>query len=156
MLTSFILSFPRELSHSRKVPWVEYWDFLDGCIYVDPSTLHCNVLTSFILSFPRELARSMKVPWAEYWDFLDAYVDLSTTEGLIQLEEYLLGRQDIQGQQDIQRKMSVEGGYTKNTYHYVKKCFFQFVICLLYLKLAFFVCYNGTGIKENKNSTKPS
>ncbi|XP_072040627.1 ankyrin repeat and LEM domain-containing protein 2-like isoform X2 [Amphiura filiformis] len=44
----------------------------------------------------RELARSMHVPWAEYWDFLDAYVDLSSSEGLIQLEEYLQGRQHSQ------------------------------------------------------------
>ncbi len=138
MLTSFILSFPRELSHSRKVPWVEYWDFLDGCIYVDPSTLHCNVLTSFILSFPRELARSMKVPWAEYWDFLDAYVDLSTTEGLIQLEEYLLGRQDIQGQQDIQRKMSVEGGYTKNTLSLCQKLLLSICNMLTVSKVSIF------------------
>ncbi|XP_070689474.1 ankyrin repeat and LEM domain-containing protein 2 [Pempheris klunzingeri] len=37
----------------------------------------------------RDLARGMGHPWAEYWDFLDSFVDLSSTEGLRKLEEYL-------------------------------------------------------------------
>ncbi|XP_071758800.2 ankyrin repeat and LEM domain-containing protein 2 [Centroberyx gerrardi] len=37
----------------------------------------------------RDLAREMGHPWAEYWDFLDSFVDLSSTEGLRKLEEYL-------------------------------------------------------------------
>ncbi|XP_040897670.1 ankyrin repeat and LEM domain-containing protein 2 [Toxotes jaculatrix] len=37
----------------------------------------------------RDLAHEMGHPWAEYWDFLDSFVDLSSTEGLRKLEEYL-------------------------------------------------------------------
>lgn len=37
----------------------------------------------------RDLAHNMGHPWAEYWDFLDSFVDLSSTEGLRKLEEYL-------------------------------------------------------------------
>ncbi|XP_051978817.1 ankyrin repeat and LEM domain-containing protein 2 [Xyrauchen texanus] len=37
----------------------------------------------------RDLARELGHPWAEYWDFLDNFVDLSSTEGLKMLEEYL-------------------------------------------------------------------
>ncbi|XP_055368134.1 ankyrin repeat and LEM domain-containing protein 2 [Betta splendens] len=37
----------------------------------------------------RDLAREKGHPWAEYWDFLDSFVDLSSTEGLRKLEEYL-------------------------------------------------------------------
>uniref|UniRef100_A0A667ZPU0 Ankyrin repeat and LEM domain-containing protein 2 n=1 Tax=Myripristis murdjan TaxID=586833 RepID=A0A667ZPU0_9TELE len=37
----------------------------------------------------RDLAREMGHPWAEYWDFLDSFLDLSSTEGLRKLEEYL-------------------------------------------------------------------
>uniref|UniRef100_A0A671TGP4 Ankyrin repeat and LEM domain-containing protein 2 n=1 Tax=Sparus aurata TaxID=8175 RepID=A0A671TGP4_SPAAU len=37
----------------------------------------------------RQLAHVMGHPWAEYWDFLDSFVDLSSTDGLRKLEEYL-------------------------------------------------------------------
>lgn len=37
----------------------------------------------------RDLAHEMGHPWAEYWDFLDSFVDLSSTEGLRMLDEYL-------------------------------------------------------------------
>uniref|UniRef100_A0A8D0CYU2 Ankyrin repeat and LEM domain containing 2 n=1 Tax=Sander lucioperca TaxID=283035 RepID=A0A8D0CYU2_SANLU len=37
----------------------------------------------------RDLAHEMGHPWAEYWDFLDSFVDMSSTEGLRKLEEYL-------------------------------------------------------------------
>ncbi|XP_054630876.1 ankyrin repeat and LEM domain-containing protein 2 [Dunckerocampus dactyliophorus] len=40
----------------------------------------------------RDLAHEMGHPWAEYWDFLDSFVDLSSTEGLHKLEEYLSKR----------------------------------------------------------------
>uniref|UniRef100_UPI0037E74EA1 ankyrin repeat and LEM domain-containing protein 2 n=1 Tax=Semicossyphus pulcher TaxID=241346 RepID=UPI0037E74EA1 len=40
----------------------------------------------------RDLAHGMGHPWAEYWDFLDSFVDLSSTEGLRKLEEYLSKR----------------------------------------------------------------
>lgn len=40
----------------------------------------------------RDLAHGMGYPWAEYWDFLDSFVDLSSTEGLRKLEEYLSKR----------------------------------------------------------------
>ncbi|XP_055017249.1 ankyrin repeat and LEM domain-containing protein 2 isoform X2 [Boleophthalmus pectinirostris] len=42
----------------------------------------------------RDLAHEMGHPWAEYWDFLDSFVDLSSTEGLRKLEEYL-GKKDF-------------------------------------------------------------
>lgn len=37
----------------------------------------------------REIAHSMGYTWAEYWDFLDSFVDLTTEEGLVRLEDYL-------------------------------------------------------------------
>lgn len=37
----------------------------------------------------RDLAHEMGHPWAEYWDFLDSFVDLSSSEGLRKLEDYL-------------------------------------------------------------------
>ncbi|KAM6986488.1 ankyrin repeat and LEM domain-containing protein 2-like [Aplochiton taeniatus] len=37
----------------------------------------------------REIAHSMGHTWAEYWDFLDSFVDLTTEEGLVRLEDYL-------------------------------------------------------------------
>ncbi|XP_044052585.1 ankyrin repeat and LEM domain-containing protein 2 [Siniperca chuatsi] len=40
----------------------------------------------------RDLAHEMGHPWAEYWDFLDSFVDLSSSEGLRKLEEYLSKR----------------------------------------------------------------
>lgn len=40
----------------------------------------------------RDLAHVMGHPWAEYWDFLDSFVDLSSTEGLRKLDEYLSKR----------------------------------------------------------------
>nr|XP_046241698.1 ankyrin repeat and LEM domain-containing protein 2 [Scatophagus argus]XP_046241699.1 ankyrin repeat and LEM domain-containing protein 2 [Scatophagus argus]XP_046241700.1 ankyrin repeat and LEM domain-containing protein 2 [Scatophagus argus]XP_046241701.1 ankyrin repeat and LEM domain-containing protein 2 [Scatophagus argus]XP_046241702.1 ankyrin repeat and LEM domain-containing protein 2 [Scatophagus argus] len=40
----------------------------------------------------RDLAHEMGCLWAEYWDFLDSFVDLSSTEGLRKLEEYLSKR----------------------------------------------------------------
>ncbi|XP_047194426.1 ankyrin repeat and LEM domain-containing protein 2 isoform X2 [Hippoglossus stenolepis] len=42
----------------------------------------------------RDLAHEMGHPWAEYWDFLDSFVDLSSTEGLRKLEEFL-GKKDF-------------------------------------------------------------
>ncbi|XP_034006763.1 ankyrin repeat and LEM domain-containing protein 2 [Trematomus bernacchii] len=40
----------------------------------------------------RDLAHEMGHPWAEYWDFLDSFVDLSSAEGLLKLNEYLSKR----------------------------------------------------------------
>lgn len=40
----------------------------------------------------RNLARGMGAPWAEFWEFLDTFVDLSSTEGLRKLEDYLSKR----------------------------------------------------------------
>ncbi|XP_076587868.1 ankyrin repeat and LEM domain-containing protein 2 isoform X1 [Chaetodon auriga] len=40
----------------------------------------------------RDLAHGMGHPWSEYWDFLDSFVDLSSTEGLRKLEDYLSKR----------------------------------------------------------------
>ncbi|XP_070760736.1 ankyrin repeat and LEM domain-containing protein 2 [Enoplosus armatus] len=40
----------------------------------------------------RDLAHEMGHPWAEYWDFLDSFLDLSSTEGLCKLEDYLSKR----------------------------------------------------------------
>uniref|UniRef100_A0A3Q3XAM9 LEM domain-containing protein n=1 Tax=Mola mola TaxID=94237 RepID=A0A3Q3XAM9_MOLML len=40
----------------------------------------------------RDLAHEKGYPWTEYWDFLDSFVDLSSTEGLRKLEEYLSKR----------------------------------------------------------------
>lgn len=45
----------------------------------------------------RDLARRMGALWAEYWDFLETFVDLSSTEGLRKLEEYL-GKRDFSPQ----------------------------------------------------------
>ncbi|XP_026178143.1 ankyrin repeat and LEM domain-containing protein 2 isoform X2 [Mastacembelus armatus] len=42
----------------------------------------------------RDLAHEMGHPWAEYWDFLECFVDLSSSEGLRKLEEYL-GKKDF-------------------------------------------------------------
>ncbi|XP_062240610.1 ankyrin repeat and LEM domain-containing protein 2 [Platichthys flesus] len=42
----------------------------------------------------RDLAHGMGHPWAEYWDFLGSFVDLSSPEGLQQLEEFL-GKKDF-------------------------------------------------------------
>ncbi|CAG09696.1 unnamed protein product, partial [Tetraodon nigroviridis] len=44
------------------------------------------------MTIHRDLARGMGAPWAEFWDFLDSFVDLSSTEGLRKLEEYLSKR----------------------------------------------------------------
>ncbi|XP_063171918.1 ankyrin repeat and LEM domain-containing protein 2 [Candoia aspera] len=40
----------------------------------------------------RELAHELGFPWVEYWEFLGCFVDLSSQEGLEQLEEYLSQR----------------------------------------------------------------
>lgn len=49
----------------------------------------------FILYYTyRELAHEVAVPWTEYWDFLESYVDLSTDEGLKQLEGHLALQQE--------------------------------------------------------------
>ncbi|TKS77949.1 LEM domain-containing protein 2 [Collichthys lucidus] len=40
----------------------------------------------------QDLAHGMGHPWAEYWDFLDSFVDLSSSEGMRKLEEYLSKR----------------------------------------------------------------
>ncbi|XP_036384723.1 ankyrin repeat and LEM domain-containing protein 2-like [Megalops cyprinoides] len=40
----------------------------------------------------RELAHELGLPWAEYWDFLHCFLDLSSSEGLQRLEEYLSGK----------------------------------------------------------------
>lgn len=45
-----------------------------------------------MMTIHRDLARGMGAPWAEFWDFLDSFVDLSSTEGLRKLEEYLSKR----------------------------------------------------------------
>ncbi|KAJ8380203.1 hypothetical protein SKAU_G00009810 [Synaphobranchus kaupii] len=37
----------------------------------------------------RDLAHERGHPWAEYWDFLGTFTDLSSTEGLRKLEDYL-------------------------------------------------------------------
>ncbi|NXJ75937.1 ANKL2 protein, partial [Trogon melanurus] len=41
----------------------------------------------------RELAHELGFPWVEYWEFLGCFVDLSSQEGLRQLEEYLSHRE---------------------------------------------------------------
>ncbi|KAJ8285999.1 hypothetical protein GJAV_G00033350 [Gymnothorax javanicus] len=43
----------------------------------------------------RDLAHERGHPWAEYWDFLGAFTDLSSTEGLRRLEEYLSCKKDL-------------------------------------------------------------
>lgn len=52
----------------------------------------CNNLNAMVSCVNRNLAHEMGHPWAEYWDFLDSFVDLSSTEGLRKLEEYLSKR----------------------------------------------------------------
>ncbi|XP_041631945.1 ankyrin repeat and LEM domain-containing protein 2 homolog isoform X1 [Drosophila kikkawai] len=37
----------------------------------------------------RQLAREEQLEWREYWEFLDAFVDISSSKGLAQLESYL-------------------------------------------------------------------
>lgn len=55
--------------------------------------MHKNTTeTRLLSSIYRDLAHEMGHPWAEYWDFLDSFVDLSSTEGLHKLEEYLSKR----------------------------------------------------------------
>jgi hypothetical protein len=46
------------------------------------------------MSFCRKLAKSQNVLWCEYWQFLDCFTDLSTSEGLAKLEEYLKARSE--------------------------------------------------------------
>ncbi|XP_054852572.1 ankyrin repeat and LEM domain-containing protein 2 isoform X2 [Eublepharis macularius] len=41
----------------------------------------------------RELAHELGFPWVEYWEFLGCFVDLSSQEGLQNLEEYLNQRE---------------------------------------------------------------
>uniref|UniRef100_A0A6I8NZ77 Ankyrin repeat and LEM domain-containing protein 2 n=1 Tax=Ornithorhynchus anatinus TaxID=9258 RepID=A0A6I8NZ77_ORNAN len=59
----------------------------------------------------RELAHELGFPWVEYWEFLGCFVDLSSQEGLRQLEEYL-------GQQEMSKKAQQETGEneTRNRY----------------------------------------
>ncbi|XP_028418367.1 uncharacterized protein LOC114543683 [Dendronephthya gigantea] len=37
----------------------------------------------------RKVAKSQNVSWCEHWKFLDGFTDLSTSDGLVKLEEYL-------------------------------------------------------------------
>lgn len=41
----------------------------------------------------RQLARQEQLEWREYWDFLDAFLEISTPNGLTQLENYLMESQ---------------------------------------------------------------
>lgn len=41
----------------------------------------------------RQLARKEQHEWREYWDFLDAFLEISTPNGLTQLENYLMESQ---------------------------------------------------------------
>lgn len=52
----------------------------------------CNNLIAKLSFLYRDLAHEMGHPWTEYWDFLDSFVDMSSTEGLRKLEEYLSKR----------------------------------------------------------------
>ena len=54
----------------------------------------CNTLTEQWSPLCRDLAHELGHPWAEYWDFLDSFVDLSSTEGLRKLDEFL-GKKDF-------------------------------------------------------------
>ena len=42
----------------------------------------------------REIQHDMGHPWAKYWGFLDSFVDLSSEEGLVRLEDYLKRKDD--------------------------------------------------------------
>ncbi|CAB4065201.1 ANKLE2 [Lepeophtheirus salmonis] len=53
----------------------------------------------------REIAKKYGIDWREYWEFLDAYVDFSTTDGLIALEDYL---EDIAARMESQRNDNVD------------------------------------------------
>lgn len=51
-----------------------------------------NSMCTDVIEPYRDLAHEKGYPWSEYWDFLDSFVDLSSTEGLRKLEDYLSKR----------------------------------------------------------------
>ncbi|KAM4709716.1 ankyrin repeat and LEM domain-containing protein 2 isoform 3-T3 [Discoglossus pictus] len=58
----------------------------------------------------RELAHELDVPWVEYWDFLECFIDMSSQDGLVKLEEYLRNR-------EVTERMPIEPDYeTCNKY----------------------------------------
>ncbi|XP_050930998.1 ankyrin repeat and LEM domain-containing protein 2 isoform X1 [Lates calcarifer] len=87
-----VTAFAGPLSPSKAKDFRRFWK--------TPPRDRANVFHDILKSDPdrgaervgRDLAHEMGHPWAEYWDFLDSFVDLSSTEGLRKLEEYLSKR----------------------------------------------------------------
>ncbi|KAG8597350.1 hypothetical protein GDO81_002260 [Engystomops pustulosus] len=58
----------------------------------------------------RELAHELSVPWVEYWEFLGCFVDLSSHEGLVKLEEYL-GKREASEQMQLEHDSEICNKY---------------------------------------------
>lgn len=46
------------------------------------------------MTFLRELAHNGRIAWTEYWNFLGGYADLSSSQGLDKLDDYLAKKND--------------------------------------------------------------